>query len=101
MRNDTKRKYGTLALAAILTFFGHWLDFFLMIKPGVRINSLHGHAAEHLPYAAGFTLPGLLDIGIMIGFLAGFLYYVFYQLSKAPLEAVKDPYYKESLHHHV
>ncbi len=101
MRNDTKRKYGTLALVSILVFIGHWLDFFLMVKPGVRLNSLHGHASEYLPFAAGFTLPGLLDIGIMIGFLSGFLYFVFNQLSKAPLEPTKDPFIQESLHHHV
>ena len=101
MRNDTKRKYGTLSLSAIVLFFGHWLDFFLMIKPGVRINTFHGHNPEILPYASGFTMPGLIDIGIMVGFLCGFLYFVFYQLSKAPLEPAKDPYYQESLHHHV
>lgn len=101
MRNDTKRKFGTLAFVAGITFFGHWLDFFLMIKPGVRINTFHGHNPDILPYASGFTLPGFIEIGIMIGFLSGFLYYVFYQLSKAPLEPVNDPFYKESLHHHT
>lgn len=37
MRNDTKRKIGTLALVAGIVFFGHWWDYFYMIKPGARI----------------------------------------------------------------
>lgn len=35
MRNDTKRKMGSLGFTAGLILVGHWLDFFLMIKPGV------------------------------------------------------------------
>lgn len=37
MRNDTKRKFGTLFFTALIVFFGHWWDFFYMIKPGARI----------------------------------------------------------------
>ncbi len=40
MRNDTKRKAGTMFFAALLVFFGHWIDFFYMIKPGARIAAL-------------------------------------------------------------
>ncbi len=40
MRNDTKRKVGTLFFAALLVFLGHWLDFFYMIKPGARIAAI-------------------------------------------------------------
>ena len=51
MRNDTKRKMGSLGFTAGLVLFGHWLDFFLMIKPGVIHTAHaalgHGHAAEH------------------------------------------------------
>jgi Ni/Fe-hydrogenase subunit HybB-like protein len=44
MRNDTKRKYGTLIFIALVVIFGHWLDFFQMIKPG----ALHtAHEMEH------------------------------------------------------
>jgi hypothetical protein len=99
MRNDTKRKYGTLALVAIVTFIGHWIDFFLMLKPGIRETAMHGHG-EHV-FALGFTIPGLLEIGIMIGFLSGFLYFVFSKLSQASLVPENDPYLGESLHHHV
>ncbi len=40
MRNDTKRKAGTMFFAALLVFLGHWIDFFYMIKPGARIAAL-------------------------------------------------------------
>lgn len=165
MRNDTKRKFGTLFFASAIVFFGHWFDFFNMIKPGARINlehamhaehggdhgeehatmdtaAAHGddHAADHgtdhahddaahaaghddhaaaghgddhaaghdeghgpvvKSFKAGYTIPGLLEIGIFLGFLGGFLFFVLNSLSKAPLEPKKDPYFEESLHHHT
>ncbi|MEO0339601.1 MAG: hypothetical protein AAF242_10345 [Bacteroidota bacterium] len=114
MRNDNKRKYGTMFTASLLVFIGHWLDFFLMIKPGARhtaMEALHAHAhdgADHaeeghhaLEFMMGFTIPGLLEIGIMIGFLCGFLYFVFNQLTKAPLTPANDPYLDEAEHHQV
>ncbi|HKK73709.1 MAG TPA: hypothetical protein VJ953_01445 [Saprospiraceae bacterium] len=113
MRNDNKRKYGTMFTASFLVFFGHWLDFFLMIKPGARHTAIetiaHMHGADHaaeagehaVGFAMGFTIPGLLEIGIMIGFLAGFLYFVFSRLAKAPLRPKNDPFLIEAEHHHV
>jgi hypothetical protein len=164
MRNDTKRKFGTLFFASAIVFFGHWFDFFNMIKPGARETMIemeahhhdvgygdgehatmsaadygenqagdhtaaghddhaandhaeagnddgpagadyseadHGDGREILPYKAGFTFPGLLEVGIFLGFLGGFLFFVLYSLSKAPLEPKRDPYFEESLHHHT
>lgn len=46
MRNDTKRKAGTLFFVAALVFFGHWLDFFQMIKPGTRLTIIELAAHE-------------------------------------------------------
>lgn len=109
MRNDTKRKYGTLAFVSITVLIGHWWDFFQMIKPGVLHTAhevmAHGHGAEGGHHAAGFlmgfTIPGLLEIGTFIGFLSGFILYFFSQLAKEPLHPANDPYIEESLHHHV
>ena len=110
MRNSTKRKFCTLTFVAIICFFGHWWDYFYMIKPGALINAQHAehaaHAAgEHGHHAAefllGFNIPGLLELGIFLGFTALFLYFSFNQLTKASLEPVHDPYLGESLHHHV
>jgi hypothetical protein len=53
MRNDNKRKFGTLTIAACLIFFGHWWDFFQMIKPGARVAAFEathlgsGHGGAH------------------------------------------------------
>jgi hypothetical protein len=128
IRNDTKRKYGSLGFVAFIVLFGHWWDFFQMIKPGA-LKSLkehqehaahaaagaeHGaaHGAEHAAaghevahhaatFVEGFTLPGLLELGTFIGFGALFVYFVFSQLTKASLLPKNDPYVQESLSHHV
>jgi hypothetical protein len=118
MRNDTKRKAGTMIFASVIVFFGHWLDYFLMIKPGVRITThealahhAHDHGGEHAAEAAhstaehvsgflaGFSMPGLLELGTMLGFLGLFIYFVFNQLTKASLVPSRDPYIQESVHH--
>jgi len=166
MRNDTKRKVGTMFFACLIVFFGHWWDFFYMIKPGARIaaheskeisegklnnqheaapltttqnsqpaapeetqddhahgavalaaeantdgqnnhdNADHGdgaHGDHHddalTGFKVGFTLPGLQEIGVMVGFLSLFLFFFFRQLERAPLLPLKDPFLEESLHH--
>ena len=188
MRNDTKRKFGTMFFVALIVFFGHWWDYFYMIKPGARIaaheakeisegkvnhrpatsiekgipaetmapteadstamaahpaeaaepaahqeasheaapaetheaphggeataeaphgggehgEAVHaegeGHDAEK-GFRAGFTLPGFLELGTMIGFLSLFLFFFFNKLSSSSLVPWKDPYLDESLHH--
>ena len=206
MRNDTKRKFGTMFFVALIVFFGHWWDYFYMIKPGARIaaheakelaegghhntglsapasdalavktvlsnvkgeqhesgeqqpaaaeshgeanqpvpndenmhdaeaseDGAHGasaddhgaaapadehgteeadhgghgedahgaaaHAAEPSGFRLGFTVPGLEELGVMIGFLSLFLFFFFTQLERASLIPLKDPYLEESLHH--
>ncbi len=120
MRNDTKRKMGSLGFVAGLVLFGHWLDFFLMIKPGVLHTAHlaggdhggghghdhgHGHDVAHGAHESvfelGFTIPGLLEIGTFIGFLCLFFFFVFTVLSRVPLISKNDPYIEESLHHHT
>ncbi|GAB4495566.1 MAG: hypothetical protein OHK0019_24990 [Saprospiraceae bacterium] len=188
MRNDTKRKFGTMFFVALIVFFGHWWDYFYMIKPGARIAafeakelseggshskaheaaplsnathetakseshaaptdhvaagdtthsaeaSAHGEgdadashgtlaaeasaapasdhgddhgggahgeshaAAEPHSFRLGFTIPGLEEIGVLIGFLSLFLFFLFGQLERASLVPWKDPFLEESLHH--
>jgi hypothetical protein len=45
VRNTSKRRMGIMAFMAGLLLFGHWLDFFLMIKPGVW-HEMQAHAAH-------------------------------------------------------
>lgn len=116
IRNDTKRKLGTLGFVAVLVLFGHWIDFFQMVKPGAlhtahelmeHTANAHGNAAGHdahhaaSNFAEGFTIPGFFEVGTMIGFLALFIYMAFQHLSKASLVPKNDPYLEESMHHHV
>jgi len=94
-------------ITSIMVFLGHWLDFFLMIKPGVRhtaMEALGHHHAEHsgiLPFQMGYSMPGLLELGTMLGFLALYLFITLRSLSKAALFPKNDPYAGEATHHHV
>lgn len=115
--NATKRYRGLLVFMSIALLFGHWVDYFLMIKPGalhtaheLMANGVghgahaaaeHGGHGDHGSFTAGFTLPGLVEIGTFIGFLGLFLFVFFSNLAKSTLVSKKDPYYEESLHHHV
>jgi hypothetical protein len=47
VRNDTKRKFGTLTFASILILVGHWWDYFQMVKIGPYKSILDHHAKEH------------------------------------------------------
>ena len=199
MRNDTKRKFGTLAFCSIMILFGHWWDFFQMVKIGpyervlteqkaklhpiehgtetkvtsavkeaghevkepVKENGKAGekiaqigdkseakhetptmgeiekthdagekiekegteYAKSSLNYTAqdekglekineenyfhytpdmtaGYGIPGFLELGTMLGFLALYVFVVFTYLAKIPVLVEKDPYLEETLHHH-
>ncbi len=104
IRNDTKRKYGTLLAISIILVFSHWLDYFLMLKPGIihTAHELMGHAADGQHGATpGFKMPGFLELGTFIGFLGLFFYFVFNRLEKASLLPRRDPYLMESVSHHT
>ena len=160
MRNSTKRKYGTLIFVCVLVLFGHWWDFFQMMRPGIlhtahEVHASHegGHGAhdtkdvsghghddhaghghdaahgddhgdaghggghgdeahghddhgghghgDHSHFVSGFTLPGFLDLGTMLGFLAFFLWFVMGRMASTSLEPANDPFLEESMHHHT
>ncbi len=106
LRNDTKRKYGTMLFVACVLVFSHWLDYFLMLKPGI-LHTAHelahhsGEVSHHGGGAPGFTFPGFLEFGTFIGFLGLFFYFVFNRLEKASLVPARDPYLMESMSHHT
>ena len=109
MRNSTKYKKGSLVFMCVVILIGHWLDFFLMIKPGVFLELHHhaaaavghggGHGAHAIPFMIGWNIPGLVEVGTMIGFLGLFLFIVLNALTKANLVPQNDPYLEESTHH--
>lgn len=86
MSRDTKRNRKYLAVMALIILFGHWLDAYLLVNPGVLFN--HGHLSW-------------VHIGTLLGFVGLFIYVVFGTLSKAPLVPVNHPYKDESIHHHI
>jgi hypothetical protein len=86
MTRDAKRHLTFLKLVAIIIIVGHWLDFWLMVTPGV------------MNFDGGI---GFMELGVTLIFLSGFIYVVLGRLSKAPLIAAKNPMLAESLEHHI
>ena len=86
MTRDSKRKMQVLTVVAIIVFLGHWLDYYLVVMPGV-VGS-HG--------IIGFT-----EIGTLIGFAGLFMFVLLNSLTKAALQPKNHPMLGESVHHHV
>ena len=86
MTRDAKRHTRILKVVCAAIVFGHWMDFYLMITPGM------------LKFEGGF---GFLEIGLILVFVGAFLFVVFRQMAKAPLYAKNHPMLEESLHHHI
>ncbi len=61
----------------------------------------HGNPHGEEVHLAGFTIPGLIEIGTFLGFLSLFFLVTLSALAKADLVPFNDPYLEESLHHHV
>jgi len=86
MTRASKRYTRFLKIACPMVLFGHFIDFYLMVTPGV------------LKENGGF---GFLEIGILMIFLSAFLYVVLNGLKKLPLVAKNHPMLEESLHHDI
>ena len=86
MSRDSKRYMATLKNVTVIVMIGHWIDFYLMITPGV------------MKYDGGF---GFMEIGSAMIFLAAFVWVVLSSLAKYPLIAKNHPTLQESLHHHI
>lgn len=86
MTRDAKRKIALLKIVCVVVVAGHWLDFYLMVTPGV------------LREAGNF---GFIEIGLAMIFLAIFLFTVLRKLSKHKLVPQNHPLIQESLNHHI
>lgn len=86
MTRDAKRHTVFLKIVCIIVIFGHWLDFYLMVTPGVMKED------------GGF---GFMEIGVLLVFTSSFIFVLLSQLAKAPLVAKNHPMLEESLHHHI
>jgi hypothetical protein len=86
MTRGAKRNYGTMTMICALVLFGHWLDFFQMVMPGV--------SPDKVPFM-------LADFGIALGFVGLIMLVTSKALTKAPLIAKNHPFLKESIIHHT
>jgi hypothetical protein len=75
-----------LIVVSFILLFGHWLDYYLMIMPGA------------VGEAAGI---GLTEILVAVGFFGAFAFTTLNALTKVPLLATNNPFFKESLQHHT
>ncbi|HSC39203.1 MAG TPA: hypothetical protein VLD19_15075, partial [Chitinophagaceae bacterium] len=91
MRRGSKRNYTTMTFMAILIIFGHWLDFYQMVFPGITKNTT-GEA--HVPM-------NLFDFGVAAGFIGIVLFATGRALAKVPLVPKNHPFFKESIIHHT
>lgn len=86
MTRDAKRHMSFLKVVCPIIIVGHWIDFYLMITPGVMKQD------------GAF---GFLEIGMAMVFFALFIYVMLHNLAKSPLVAKNHPMLEESLHHHI
>jgi hypothetical protein len=86
MTRDAKRHMAFLKLVCPIVLAGHWFDFYLMVTPGVMHEN------------GGF---GFMEIGMLMIFIAAFLFVTLTNLAKYPLFAKNHPMLQESLHHHI
>ncbi len=86
MKRDPKRNYGTMTMMSVLILFGHWIDFYQMVFPGISVDKV--------PFM-------LFDFGIGLGFVGLIMFVTGRALTKAPLLARNHPFLKESIIHHT
>jgi hypothetical protein len=86
MKRSSKRNYSVLTMMCVLIIFGHWLDFYQMVMPGVS------------PGGVPFILA---DLGIAMGFVGLIMFLTVRALAKAPLIPKNHPFLKESIIHHT
>jgi hypothetical protein len=81
MTRGSKRIGFTLALTSIICIIGHWLDFYLMVMPGVVGED---------------AVINWFEIGLALGYAGLFLFVTFWSLSKASLLPKNHPYLQET-----
>jgi len=86
MSRDSKRQMSILKIVTVVIILGHWLDFYLMVTPGVM--KFDGSI-------------GFMEIGTFMIFMAAFFWVTLSSLAKHPLIAKNHPTLEESLQHHI
>jgi hypothetical protein len=86
MSRDTKRNNKYLIIVGCILLLTHWIDAYVWVMPGSIGNEWH---------------MGILEIGLLFGFIGLFMYVVLSSLAKVPVQVKNHPYLEESIHHHV
>jgi hypothetical protein len=86
MKRSSKRNYTLMTFMAVLILFGHWIDFYQMVMPGI--------SKEHVSL-------GWFDFGILALFIGLMIHFVGRALASKPLIAKYNPFLKESIVHHT
>ncbi|MDE3126071.1 MAG: quinol:cytochrome C oxidoreductase [Bacteroidota bacterium] len=86
MKRSSKRNYTLMTFMAVLILFGHWIDFYQMVMPGI--------SKEHVSL-------GWFDFGILALFIGLMIHFVGKALASKPLIAKYNPFLKESIVHHT
>lgn len=94
MKRAAKRNYMLITIMACVIIFGHWVDYYQMVQPGI-VNNAH-HAGKNMVPALGW-----FEFGIAAGFIGLLMLQAGKALSKRPLLAVNHPFTKESIIHHT
>ncbi|MHC4840169.1 MAG: hypothetical protein ACYTDT_04300 [Planctomycetota bacterium] len=89
-----KRNLKIVGIAACIVLFGRFIDLWQFIMPQPALGE--GHVPEPTNWLGTFYV-----IGTTVGFFGLFGFFALKALEKAPLLAKKDPYYEESVHHHI
>ncbi|MBK8207906.1 MAG: hypothetical protein IPK87_14110 [Planctomycetes bacterium] len=88
-----KRNPKMLAIAAFFALGGRFIDLWQLVAP-------RSHPVDGIPHASAGVWT-VVVVGTLVGVLGLFLFVTLKALEKAPLLAKKDPYYVESVHHHL
>lgn len=83
MSRGAKRNIYWLATIAIIVLIGHWVDLYQMIMPGSVGSEYSGVS--------------FIEIGMTVGYIGLFLFFILKKLSQKELIPKNDPFYKESL----
>lgn len=86
MTRNSKRIPIVLVVVSLVALAGHWIDYFLMVMPGI--------------VGDGASI-GFVEIGMSLGYAGLFLFVVFRALGKANIIPVNHPYLKESYEYHT
>ncbi len=95
MSRDAKRNLSTLVFVSIIILIGHWIDYFLMIRPGTE------KLLSHELHESVVTQIGPLEIGLALTFIGLFAYVIAWGLSRASLVPMNHPFERESIEHHI